>query len=203
MPSPRRWLTLLRGAIGFVAGFTIWWVATPSYNELVRKAAEPIVRLSESPAATLLRLKGREVLVVRTNLPRGTNRPGIPLYDLTFNFVLLTTLFALDPHPFSNRNVLAFLLALLLIYLGHLFGLLSYINDLFARDAEQGRVAEYSAVSRAFWHKAIYFYRSVGGLAFAVGIWWLLLPQSLLGGQESSPPPSPTARKRRREKGVE
>jgi len=164
----------------------------------VRRAAEPIIRFSETTPSTLLRLKGREVLVVKTDLPRGTNRPGVPLYDLTFNVVLLSVLFAVDRATFSNRNVVAFLLALLLLYFVHVFGLVAWINHLFATDTAQGRVNEYSAFSRAFWYKAIYFYRTVGGLALAVGIWWLLRPQHLLGGTEEVSTPQPRPRRNKR-----
>ncbi|HXI13163.1 MAG TPA: hypothetical protein VNM92_11065 [Thermoanaerobaculia bacterium] len=183
---------------GFAIGFALWWGATPQYNELVRRGAEPIVRLFEVTPATTLRLKGREVLIVKADLPRGTKRPGIPLYDLTFNVVLLMVLFAADRATFSNRNVVVFPLALLLLYCGHVFGLIAWINHILATDVAQGRVAEFSAFSRAFWYKAIYFYRTVGGLALAVGIWWLLRPQPLLGGTEEVSTPQPRPRRTKR-----
>lgn len=163
-------MRILRGIIGFAAGLALWVALTPGYNALLARAAQRTIRAFESPDVTMLRLKGREVLVFARDAGPGANRPGIPLYDLTFNIVLLTTLFATNHRWFETRNVVTFLLSMLVLMAGHLFALIAYVQDVYASGLAGPR--QYSAMARSFWQHAIYFYRFLGQFALPLILWW-------------------------------
>jgi len=128
----------------------------------------------ESPDITTLRLKGREVLVFARDAGSRANRPGIPLYDLTFNVVLLTTLFASNRRWFETRNVVGFILSLLLLMSSHLFALIAYVQDVYASGLAGPR--QVSPAARSLWSYAVYFYRLVGQFAIPLILWWGFTP---------------------------
>lgn len=167
---------LVRGIAGFLLGFALWAGLTLPYNRLLAFSAESAIRLFEDPNRTALRLDGKQVIVYRSDVPPGTTRPGIPLYDLTFNVILLTILFAVDRHPFSNRNVALYLLALLILFPTHVLALIAWVQDLYA--SRFGPISEhYSGLERSLWANAVYFYRLVGQFAIPLILRWSLAPQ--------------------------
>jgi len=167
-------MRILRGIIGFALGLVLWVALTPGYNALLARAGQMTIRTFESPDVTTLRVKGREVLVFARDAGARANRPGIPLYDLTFNIVLLTTLFATNRRWFETRNVAGFLLSLLLLMSSHLFALIAYVEDVYASGLAGPR--QFSALARSFWQYAIYFYRFVGQFAIPLILWWAFTP---------------------------
>jgi len=167
-------MRILRGVIGFALGLGLWVALTPGYNGLLSRAAQTTVRMFESPDITSLRLKGREVLVYARDAGPRANRPGIPLYDLTFNVVLLTTLFATNRRWFETRNVVGFILSLLLLMSSHLFALIAYVEDVYGSGLAGPR--QVSAAARSFWSNAVYFYRLVGQFAIPLILWWGVTP---------------------------
>lgn len=167
---------LLKGLAGFTLGFALWAGLTHPYNRVVAASAAGIVRMFEDPNRTDLRAEEREILVVRSDVPPGSSRPGIPLYDLTFNVILLTVLFAIDPHPLSNRNVGRFALALLILFPTHVFALVAWTQDLYA--SRFGPIsALYSDFERSLWANAVFFYRIVGQFAIPLILRWSLMPE--------------------------
>ncbi len=170
------WLTAGKALAGFLLGLAIWWGMSPSYATLLSKSVEPILRLSEKPPVTRLRAEERNVIVNRSDFPPTSARPGVPAHDLTFNLILLTTLFAANRGTFSNRNVAGFSFALLLLYLTHLLGLTATIKSIYALQLGEWSRVHYGEVSRNFWAGASHFYRLIGLYAFAFAIWWLCSP---------------------------
>ncbi|MFN2240217.1 MAG: hypothetical protein ABR524_12585 [Thermoanaerobaculia bacterium] len=168
---------LLRGLIGFALGFALWFGLTEPYNRLVAFSAEKAVRLFENPDRTELRADGKQVVVYRSDVPVGSKRPGVPLHDLTFNVILLTVLFAIDPRPFSNRNVGMYLLSLLILFPTHVFALIAWVQDLYA-SGFGGEISErYSDLEKSVWTNAILFYRLVGQFGIPLILRWSLTPE--------------------------
>lgn len=170
---------LLKGIAGFLLGFALWAGLTQPYNRILAASAERAINAFEDPNRTDLRLDGKQVLVYRSDVPPGSTRPGIPVYDLTFNVILLAVFFALDPHPLSNRNVGFFLLALGLLFPTHVFALVAWVQDLYA--SRFGPISEknYSELERSLWANALYFYRLVGQFAIPLVLRWLLSPEAI------------------------
>lgn len=188
------WLTAVKAVAGFVLGLAIWWGVSPSYGSAIAGGAEPLIRIFESPRVTHLRAENREVIVDRTDFPPASPRPGIPADDLTFNFILLTTLFAAVPKTFSNRNVVSFLIACAILYVTHILGLIAAVESIYALQLGPWSAAHYGPFARNFWGAAAHFYRLVGVYAFAFVIWWLMQPQK---GDVAATP----ARKKKKRRG--
>lgn len=170
---------LLKGVAGFLLGFALWAGLTTPYNRALAASAEGVVRLFEDPNRTDLRVDGRQVLVYRSDVPPGSTRPGIPVYDLTFNVILLSILFALDRRPLSNRNVGMFLLALMILFPTHVLALIAWVQDLYA--TRFGFISQrYSDLERSLWANAVYFYRLVGQFAIPLILRWSLTPDERL-----------------------
>ena len=173
---------LLRGVAGFVLGFALWAGLTQPYNRLLASSAGGLIRLFEHPDRTELRAEGKQVLVYRSDVPPGSTRPGIPAYDLTFNVILLAVLFAVDPHPLSNRNVGFFAVAIAILIPTHVLALVAWVQDLYA--SRFGPISErYSGAERALWANGLYFYRLVGQFAIPLILRWSLTPQASLDGR--------------------
>jgi hypothetical protein len=172
---------LLSGLAGFALGFALWAGLTEPYNRVLAGSAEGILRLFEDPNRTELRADGKQVLVYRAEVPPGSTRPGIPVYDLTFNVVLVAVLFAVDRDPLSNRNVGFFFLALLILVPTHVLALIAWVQDLYA--SRFGPISErYSDLERSLWANAIYFYRLVGQFAIPLILRWSLVPDAAAPG---------------------
>lgn len=188
------WLTLAKAVVGFVAGLALWWGLAPAYASVMARSAEPVIRVFERPRVTQLRAEQREVIVDRIDFPPASPRPGIPADDLTFNFILFTTLFAAVRNTFSNRNVVSFLSGCVILYVTHVLGLIAEIESIYALKLGPWSVANYGPFARNFWGAAAHFYRLVGVYAFAFIIWWLLQPQQ---GDAVEPPSRSRGKKKR------
>jgi hypothetical protein len=189
------WRTAAKVTAGFFAGLALWLALSDPYAKVIAAAVQPILRLSESPPVTRLRAEGPRIIVDRSDFPVRSARPNLPLHDQTFNIILLTALFASNTPLFSNRNVAAFLIALLLLFLTHVLGFVAAVKSVYALQLGAWSEAHYGPVWRNFWAGTSHFYRLVGMYAIAFLLWWALRP---------APPPKQTAagapKKRRRRK---
>lgn len=173
------WPKLVKGAIGFLIGIGLWWAFSSSYARLLAALSEPVIRIAERPRVTRLIPAGTEMTIDRTDFPRASPRPGLRLMDLTFNIILLTTLFAVNPHPLSNRNISGFLLASLVLVLVHVAAVVANIQSIYALRLGPWSVRHYGAVARNFWGVAAHFYGIVGVFGAAFALWWLFRPSSV------------------------
>ena len=124
------WRTALRGLAGFVAAVVIWVAASPLYDGFVAGGAELMLRAFERPPVTQLKANGNDVEVVRSDFDPRSPHPGLPVIDLTFNWVLLAALFAINPRPFSDRNILRFVIASLIMSVTHMLALASEVMSI-------------------------------------------------------------------------
>lgn len=167
---------VLKGLVGFVLGLGLWWGLTPTYNAVVARPAEMILRVTERPPVTRIDVQGRGLIINREDFPPKSPRPGVPLSDLTFNVALVVALFAASRETFSNRNVVGFTLAMVVLYLTHIAGLVATIKSIYALKLGQWSVATYGPFARNFWGAAEHFYRLVGMYAFGFAVWWVFRP---------------------------
>lgn len=190
------WRTAAKVALGFLAGLGLWLALSDPYAKLIARAAQPVLRVSERPAVTRLRADGPRIIVDRSDFPRRSARPNLPLHDQTFNVILLTALFASNTPLFSNRNVSLFLVALALLFLTHILGFVATVKSVYAVQLGAWSEAHYGTVSRNFWAGAAHFYRLVGMYAIAFLLWWMLRPSAAALPQKTGGSP----KKRRRRK---
>jgi hypothetical protein len=161
-----------RLAIGFLAGLGFWLVFSAPYERGVAGAAQVLVRLFERPPVTTLLAQGGEILVDRSDFPPASPRPGLPAADLHFNFVLLATLFALDPHLFAPGRFGRFWLAAAALSVIHVLALICQVESLYATRLGEWSGAHYGALARNAWAGAFHFYEIAGRFAAPFALWW-------------------------------
>ena len=96
--------------------------------------------------------------------------------DLTSNIILLTTLFAVNRRPLSDRNVFGFLLASLTLVVVHIGAVVVNVQSIYALRLGPWSAAHYGAVARNFWGAAAHFYSLIGTFGAAFALWWLFRP---------------------------
>lgn len=180
------WPKLVKGAIGFLIGVGFWWAFSSPYARLLAAFSEPVTRIAERPRVTRLIPAGTEMTIDRTDFPRASPRPGLRLMDLTFNIILLTTLFAVNRQPLSNRNISGFLLASLVLVLVHVAAVVVNIQSIYSGRLGPWSARHYGAVARNFWGVAAHFYSLVGVFGAAFALWWLFRPSSVPASQRPS-----------------
>lgn len=165
-----------KGAVGFLLGLGLWAGFAGIYSDFIATAAQPLLRLMERPAVTRLVPDGSTIIVNRDDFPRSSPRPQLPLNDLTFNVILLTTLFATERSPLSTRNVTRFLAACLVLAVTHVLAFVATVESVYALQLGPWSAAHYGPISRNFWSGAAHFYRIVGLYGIAFLLWWMLRP---------------------------
>ena len=158
--------------IGFVAGLGFWLLFSAPYERAVAGAAQVVVRLFERPPVTTLSAGAGEIRVDRSDFPPASPRPGLPAADLHFNFVLLATLFALDPHPLAPGRFGRFWLAAAILFAIHVLALISQVESLYATRLGDWSGAHYGVVARNAWAAAFHFYEIAGRFAAPFALWW-------------------------------
>jgi hypothetical protein len=98
---------------------------------------------------------------------------NIPANQLTYNLILLVALFASNPKPWRDRNVVAFLLSLLVVMASHPIGALITIESTYAVRLGGWSEAHFGDFAANFWLVAEMFYRLIGMFALVFVCWWI------------------------------
>lgn len=189
----------LRVALAFLAALLLWSAFSRPYERVVARSAETLLRVLESPAVTRVEAAPKGFRLERRDFPPGSPRPVLPAADLHFNFVLLVSLFALDPRPWEGARVARLMLAAGMLFLVHVAALALQIQSVYATALGPWSAARYGAMARNVWGGGFHFYQIAGRFAAPFAIWWPLRRP------DRSPQPQPTRqagragrRKRRR-----
>lgn len=170
------WPKLAKGAIGLLIGIGVWFAFSGPYARVLAALSEPLIRVAERPRVTRLIPVGAEMTIERTDFPRASPRPALRLMDITFNIMLLTTLFAVSSQPFGNRNITGFLVASAILVLAHVAAVVVNVQSIYALKLGPWSEQHYGAVARNLWGAAAHFYSVVGAFGVPFALWWLLRP---------------------------
>jgi len=170
------WSSLAKGAAGFLLGLLFWWSLSTPYARLLATLSEPLIRIAERPPVTRLIASGTELTIDRDDFPRASPRPSLLLMDLTANIILLTTLFAANRRPLSDRNALGFLLASLTLVVVHVAAVVMNVESIYALRLGPWSALHYGPVARNFWGAGAHFYSIAGVFGAAFALWWLFRP---------------------------
>jgi hypothetical protein len=116
---------------------------------------------------------GTELTIDRTDFPRASPRPDLLLMDLTSNIILLTTLFAVNRQPLSDRNVSGLLLASLVLVVVHVAAVVMNVQSIYALRLGLWSERNHGSVARNFWGAGAHFYSVVGTFGAGFALWWL------------------------------
>ncbi len=187
----------LRVALGFLLGLALWWFLTPAYDRLLAGVAEGAVRLLERPRATRLYADERRLVIDRADFPSTSDRPSLPLDDLTFDVILFLSLAATTKGLFRDRAVRGLAFGMLALFVLHTAAVVVSVEAFYATRLGAWSEAHYGAVSRNVWATAVHFWRFVGCYAAPFLLWWLLIrpPESATGPVPRTPRPGARRRK--------
>jgi hypothetical protein len=132
----------------------------------------------ERPAVTRLIAGGTDLTIDRDDFPRSSPRPDLTLMDLTANIVLLTTLFAVNKRPNSDRNILGFVLASLALVAVHIAAIIVNVESIYALRLGPWSERNYGAFARNFWGAGAHFYSLIGVFGAGFALWWLFRPSN-------------------------
>lgn len=185
------WRAALKGLAGFLVALAVWTLLSPTWDAVIARVAEAAIRMTEDPKVTRLRPAADERITIdRADFDPRSPRPAISGSDLTFNFVLLTALFAASKRTFSDRNMGGFLAASAILALTHVFGFIAKVMSIYTGRLGPWSAANYGETMRTFWGVADHFYRLVLMYAIAFALWWVF-------HDAASSRPAPTGRKKR------
>jgi hypothetical protein len=145
---------------------------------LLASLSASAIRLLEVPAVTVITPQETLMVIDRPDLAVGSSpvRLGVESTGITGNFILLMTLFAATRHALSDRNVVRFAGAALVLLVIHVGVVISFVKADYATRFGSWSVQHYGPVSRALWVAAPYFYSVIGVYGVAFALWWLLRP---------------------------
>jgi len=172
------WPRLAKGATGFLLGLTFWWAMSNPYARLLSSLCEPLIRMGERPPVTHLIAGGTELTIDRSDFPRSSPRPGLPLMDLTANVILLATLFAVNRRPLRDRNVAGLLIASLVLVVVHVIAVVMNVESIYALRLGPWSEQNYGPLARNFWGAGAHFYSLIGAFGAAFALWWLFRPSN-------------------------
>jgi hypothetical protein len=169
---------LAKGAAAFLVALLVWWGLSVPYTRLLASLSESVIRLGERPPITSIVPEGTLMIIDRTDLPQAasTVRLAVESTDITFNFVLLMTLFAASSRALSDRNVFGFAAAAGALLVVHVFAVVAFVKADYAQNFGSWSALHYGSVAREFWVRSPYFYSVVGVYGFAFALWWLFRP---------------------------
>ena len=171
---PLDWRLALRALAGFAAGLVVWLLLSPLYDPMIARCAQMALRTFEKPAVTRLKPSDDQYTTVdRSDFDPRSKRPAIPIRDLTFNFVLLTALFATGKRPFSDRNIAGFLIACVILGVTHIFATITEVMSIYVAKLGIWSTVHYGSFARNFWGVTNHFYRLVLMYAIAFALWWI------------------------------
>lgn len=168
----------LKALAGFLLGLAVWAALSPLYSRWIARGAELTIRAFEKPPVTRLRPMedDRFVSVDREDFDPRSKRPAVQFRDLTFNFILLAALFAIHPRAISDRNIVGFLLASVVLSLTHVLGAVAEVMSIYVLKLGAWSLVHYSDLERNVWSVASHAYRVVLMYAFAFALWWAFRP---------------------------
>lgn len=188
------WRVALKALAGFIAGLVLWVFLSPVYDRMIAAGAEATMRLFERPSVTRLRMAADNFVTVdREDFDPRSKRPAIPVRDLTFNFLLLTALFAASKRTFSDRNIGGFFIAAVILALTHVFGTITEVMSIYVAKLGMWSRVHYSDFARHGWGVANHFYRLVLMYAIAFALWWIFR-----GRGDAAPAKSTSGKKKKR-----
>jgi hypothetical protein len=177
-----------KGAAGFLIALAVWlWLSAP-YARLLASLSEGAIRLAERPAVTSITAQGTLMVIDRMDIHRSpaSMQLAVESTDITFNFILLLTLFAASGRALSDRNVFGFIGAAIALVFVHVAAVVSFVKAEYALNMGAWSAAHYGLVARKFWGAAPYFYSVIGVYGFAFALWWLFRPASTTSPRTTS-----------------
>lgn len=160
-PAPKSSSALASWPLRFTKGLLIWivpisiaWILiTPIYNRFLTKAAENLVRITESPGVT--RLQGSEThffLITRSDvpMPRGY-LAKVRVTDTHFTLIMLAAFFLAVPGISLRKRLEPLGWSVLISVFFHILSLFLWVKFMYATQLGEWSMNNYGAFARNAW----------------------------------------------------
>ncbi len=186
-PAPQKANSQQTWPLRFTRGLLIWivpiaavWIfATPIYNRFLTKAAENLVRLTESPSVT--RLQGSEThffLITRSDMPMPRGYLAkVRVTDTHFTLIMLAAFFLAVPGVPMRKRLEPLGWAVLISVCFHILSLFLWVKFMYATQLGAWSMEHYGAFARNFWGMS----KHLADLPFKFGLPVLLWAFFFLG----------------------
>lgn len=161
---------LIKFFVALIVATLVWLPVSPWYNQLLARTSQPLLRIDPRFRDARLTAHGEQVAVTSA----GAKFPpaNVPASQLTYNIVLLVALFASNPRPLRDRNVVPFVLSLFIVVASHPFSAVMSIESTYAVQFGAWSQQHYSDITANIWLTAEMFCRLIGMFALVFACWW-------------------------------
>ena len=196
---------LRRLPVTLAAAIVIWLLLRPAIDGAVAGLAQTLIRSFEYPRVTRLAVQDDRAQIRRADLRTDSKVQSVSMTEVTFNTIVLLTLYLALPRPFSRRQLERLFMGWCVLYLSQSINLLFHVKTLYSMGLGEWSQHHYSDLARNVFGFGRYFTDLPGRFSFPFLIWlgfnWDVVMNMLGINQDDASPASAKSRKMTREKG--
>jgi hypothetical protein len=162
---------LLRLPVALLAALALWLVLRPIIDSAVAGLAETLIRAFEYPRVTRLVVDDHRAQVRRSDFRTDSKIPAVALTDITFNTIVLLSLYLALPRPLSRRQLERLFMGACVLYLTQALNLVFHVKTLYALGLGEWSQQQYSDLARNVFGFLRYFTDLPGRFSFPFLIW--------------------------------
>lgn len=177
-------MRFLRGVlIWILPAVLLWLLITPFYNLFLTRAAENLVRLTESPSVTRLQIRETHYFVItRSDLPTSRGFiESVRVTDTHFPLIMLFAFFLATPGISWRRKLETLGWSVLIAIFFHMISLLLWVKFVYATQLGDWSVENYSPLARNAWGLAKHLADLPFKFSLPVLLWAAFHLRELLG----------------------
>jgi hypothetical protein len=162
---------LRRLPVTLVAAIVIWLLLRPAIDTAVAGLAQTLIRSFEYPRVTRLVVQDDRAQIRRTDLRTDSKVQSVSMTEVTFNTIVLLTLYLALPRPFSRRQLERLFMGWCVLYLSQSINLLFHVKTLYSMGLGEWSQHHYSDLARNVFGFGRYFTDLPGRFSFPFLIW--------------------------------
>ena len=192
---------LRRLPLTLIAAVAIWLILRPAIETVAAGLAQTLIRSFEYPRVTRLVVEDHRVQMRRTDLRTDSKVPSVSMNEITFNTIVLLTLYLALPHPFSRKQLERLFMGWCVLCLAQSINLLFHVKTLYSMGLGEWSQYNYSDFARNVFGFGRYFTDLPGRFSFPFRIWlgfnWEVVMRMLRMSEDTG---DKTASKRKKRK---
>jgi hypothetical protein len=192
---------LRRLPIALIGAIIIWLLVRPALDSLIAGLTQTLVRSFEHPRVTRLVIEDHRVRILRSDLRVDSKIYSVAMAEITFNTIVLLSLYLALPRPFSRRQLERLFMGWCVLIVCQIVNLGFHIKTLYATGLGEWSLHYYSDFARNAFGFGRYFTDLPGRYAFPFLIWlgfnWDVVMKMLGLHEEESENNSASKRKKR------
>lgn len=162
---------LRRLPVTLIAAVVIWLVLRPAIDTVVAGLTQTLVRSFEYPRVTRLVVEDHRAQIRRSDLRTDSKVASVSMTEVSFNTIVLLTLFLALPHPFSRKQLESLFMGWCVLCLSHSVNLLFHVKTLYSLGLGEWSQHHYSDLARNIFGFGRYFTDLPGRFSFPFLIW--------------------------------